>query len=140
MIVLDTNVVSELMRPQPSAQVLAWVASQSVTELFTTSITEAEIFYGIESLAKTKRRESLRTAAEGMFTEDFAGRILAFEGDAASDYARIAAHRRALGRPISHADAQIAAIVRVRGVKLATRNVQDFAECGVEIIDPWTES
>jgi toxin FitB len=75
-----------------------------------------------------------------MFAEDFAGRVFGFEGDAARDFSRIAAHRRALGRPIGHADAQIAAIARVRGAKLATRNVPDFADCGVEVIDPWSQS
>ncbi|HEY7615838.1 MAG TPA: PIN domain-containing protein, partial [Terriglobales bacterium] len=83
MIILDTNVVSELMRPRPSSRVAAWVAKQPATEIFTTSITEAEIFHGIELLAKGKRREGLLAAAEAMFAEDFAGRILAFESDAA---------------------------------------------------------
>ena len=87
MIVLDTNVLSELMRPKPFAQVVAWVALQPAAELFTTAITEAEIFYGIELLAKSKRRDSLLAAAEKMFTEDFAGRILGFESEAARHFA-----------------------------------------------------
>ena len=140
MIILDTNVVSELMRPKPSAHVLGWVAKQPAADLFTTSITEAEIFYGIELLSKGKRRESLLAAAEAMFEEDFAGRVFGFEGDAARDFSRIAAHRRALGRPISHADAQIAAIARVHRAKLATRNVADFSECSVDVIDPWSHT
>ena len=137
MIILDTNVLSELMRPKPSSRVAAWIAQQSLADLFTTAITEAEIFYGIELLAKGKRRDGLLAAAEGMFTEDFAGRVLAFERDAAQHFAKIAAHRRALGRPISHADAQIASIVRAHGAKLATGNGPDFAECGIVVIDPW---
>ena len=137
MIVLDTNVLSELMRPKPSARVVAWIAQQPPADLFTTAITEAEIFYGIELLAKGKRRDGLLAAAEGMFTEDFAGRVLAFESDAAHHFARIAAHRRALGRPISHADAQIAAIARAHGAKLATGNGPDFADCSITVIDPW---
>jgi len=140
MIILDTNVVSELMRPRPSSRVAAWVAKQPATEIFTTSITEAEIFYGIELLAKGKRREGLLAAAEAMFAEDFAGRILAFESDAARVFSRIAAHRRALGRPISHADAQIAAIAQIRAAKLATRNIVDFVDCRVDVIDPWNGS
>ena len=140
MIILDTNVVSELMRPKPSTQVVAWVEKQPATDLYTTSINEAEIFYGIEPLGKGKRRESLLAAAEAMFAEDFAGRVLAFEGDAARDFSRIAARRRALGRPISHADAQIAAIARVHRAKLATRNAPDFADCNIEVIDPWSQS
>jgi toxin FitB len=137
MIVLDTNVLSELMRPEPSPRVTAWVAEQAATELFTTSITEAEIFYGIALLTKSKRRERLMAAAEAVFVEDFAGRIFGFDSEAARAFSKIAAHRRALGRPISYADAQIAAISRVRGAKLATRNVADFSDCGVDVLNPW---
>jgi predicted nucleic acid-binding protein len=138
MIVLDTNVLSELMKPKPSARVVAWTTSQSSAELFTTSLTEAEIFYGIELLGKGKRREGLLAAAEAMFTEDFAGRVLPFDGNAARQFSRIATHRRSLGRPISHADAQIAAIARVHGAKLATRNGSDFSDCELDVIDPWS--
>ena len=137
MIILDTNVLSELMRPKPSPRVVAWVAKQSGTELFTTSITEAEIFYGIELLAKGKCREELLAAAEAMFAEDLAGRVFGFESDAARVFSRIAAQRRALGSPISHADAQIAAIAHARRAKLASRNVADFRDCGLEVVDPW---
>src|SRR3954453_13407068 len=106
------------MRPKPSAQVATWVAQQPGTELFTTSVTEAEIFYGIELLGRGKRREALLAAAEAMFSEDFAGRVFVFDSDAARVYAKIGAARRALGRPISHADAQIAALAQVRGASL----------------------
>ncbi len=140
MIVLDTNVLSELMRPKPSTRVVAWVASQSSVELVTTSITEAEIFYGIELLTRGKRREALLAAAEAMFAEDLAGRVFGFDSDAARVFSKISAHRRALGRPISHADAQIAAIAQARGAKLATRNVPDFAGCGLDLVDPWNAS
>jgi predicted nucleic acid-binding protein len=136
-IVLDTNVLSNLMRPKPSAQVVAWIAQQPLVDLYTTAITEAEIFYGIQLLAKGKRRDGLLAAAEGMFTEDFAGRVLAFESDAAHYFARIAADRRALGRPISHADGQIASIARAHGANLATGNGPDFADCSITVIDPW---
>jgi len=137
MIILDTNVLSELMRPKPSARVVAWVAKQPAAELCTTSITEAEIFYGIELLGKGKRREGLLAAAEAMFTDDLGGRIFGFESDSARAFSKIAAYRSALGRPISHADAQIAAIAQVRGTKLATRNVADFGNCGLDVVDPW---
>jgi toxin FitB len=140
MIILDTNLLSELMRPNPSPAVVAWVARQPAAELFTTSITEAEVFYGMELLTKGKRREGLLAAAEAMFAEDLAGRIFGFESEAARVFSKIAAHRRALGRPISHADAQIAAITRMRGAKLATRNVADFEDCGLDIVDPWNGS
>jgi len=136
-IVLDTNVLSELMRPKPAAQVVAWIAQQPMADLCTTAITEAEIFYGIELLGKGKRRNGLLAAADAMFTQDFAGRVLAFESDAAHHFASIAAHRRAIGRPISHADAQIAAIARAHGAKLATGNGPDFANCSITVIDPW---
>ena len=140
MIIIDTNVLSELMRPKPSPRLIEWVAKQPVTELFTTSITEAEIFYGMELLPKSKRREGLLAAAEAMFAEDFAGRIFGFDSDAARVFSKIAAHRRALGSPISHADAQIAAIAQVRGAKLATRNVADFENCHLDVVDPWRGS
>jgi toxin FitB len=140
MIILDTNVLSELMRPEPSPRVVAWIAKQPSTELFTTSITEAEILYGIELLTKGKRREGLLAAAEAMFAEDLAGRIFGFESDAARAFSKIAAHRHVLGRPISHADAQIAAIAQVRGAKLATRNIADFGDCGLDVVDPWNGS
>jgi toxin FitB len=137
MIILDTNVLAELMRPKPAPHVVAWIAKQPAVELFTTSITEAEVFYGIELLSKGKRREALLGVAEAMFAEDFAGRIFGFESDAARAFSGISAHRRALGRPISHADAQIAAIAQVRSAKLATRNLGDFQDCGLEVINPW---
>jgi toxin FitB len=138
-IILDTNVLSELMRPRPSATVVSWVGKQPAAELFTTSITEAEIFYGVELLTRGRRRDGLLAAAEAMFAQDFAGRILAFDSEAARGFARIAAHRRAAGKPISHADSQIAAIVRLHGALLATRNVADFADCEIRLIDPWEE-
>ena len=137
MIILATNVISELMRPEPSSVVTAWVAKRPGQELFTTSITEAEIFYGIELLTKGKRREALRAAAEAMFAEDFRGRIFAFGSEAARAFSKIAAHRRQLGKPISNADAQVAAIARVQKARLATRNVTDFMDCELDVIDPW---
>ena len=140
MIILDTNVLSELMRLEPFPRVVAWVTKQPATELFTTSITEAEIFCGIELLTKGKRREKLLAAAEAMFAEDLADRVFGFESDAARVFSKITAHRHTLGRPIHHADAQIAAICQVRGAKLATRNVADFEDCGFDVIDPWSVS
>jgi len=140
MIILDTNVLSELMRPKPSPRVSAWIGQQAATEVFTTAMTEAQIFYGIELLVKNKRREQLLAAADALFTEDLAGRVLAFDSVAARVFSHIAAHRRGFGRPISHADAQIAAVTQVQGARLATRNTADFADCGVDLIDPWSTS
>jgi predicted nucleic acid-binding protein len=140
MIVLDTNVLSELMRRTPAADVVRWTASQPASSLYTTSVTQAEIFHGIMLLPAGRRRNALEAAAEAMFDEEFNGRILAFGSDAARPYARIAADRRRAGRPISHFDAQIAAIARSAGAGVATRNVADFGDCGVKVVDPWTHS
>ena len=112
MIVLDTNVVSELMRPRPSADVIEWVARQAAPTQYFTTISEAELRYGVEILPTGRRRERLLAEIEGMLRKDFAGRILPFDREAAHVYAVIAAERRAAGHPISHADCQIAAVAR----------------------------
>jgi hypothetical protein len=136
-IILDTNVVSELMKAAPAGRVLGWTAAQPVSALFTTSITQAEILHGLALLPAGRRRNALESTAETMFREDFAGRILPFGSDAARAYARIAADRRRAGRPISHFDAQIAAIARATGAAIATRNVADYDRCGVKVVNPW---
>ena len=137
MIVLDTNVLSELMKPAPSQSVVRWVAGQAATSLYTTSITQAEILHGVGLLPAGRRRNALQAAAEAMFDGDFSGRVLPFGSDAARAYAPIAAGRRRSGRPISHFDAQIAAIASSTGAAVATRNTADYEACGVELIDPW---
>jgi len=137
MIVLDTNVLSEPLRPSPSTKVLDWMRSQPNTVLFTTTITEAELLYGIAFLPRGKRRDLLKSVVERMFAVHLAGRVLPFDNAAARDYADIAAVRRRSGRPMSEPDARIAAIARSRGAELATRNVADFAGCELEVINPW---
>jgi hypothetical protein len=137
MIILDTNVLSELMKPAPGAAVTAWIGTQPASSLYTTRITQAEILHGILLLPAGRRRTGLEAAATAMFSEDFGGRILGFGADAAPVYARLASARRRAGRPISHFDAQIAAIAHSTGAALATRNLADFADCGVTLIDPW---
>jgi hypothetical protein len=137
MIILDTNVLSELMKPAPGESVVRWMSAQAATSLYTTSITQAEILHGVMLLPSGRRRNAVKTAAEAMFKEDFAGRILPFGSDAADPYADIAVERRRAGRPISHFDAQIAAIARSAGAGIATRNVADFDDCGVKVINPW---
>jgi hypothetical protein len=137
MIILDTNVLSELMRPEPASEVLRWLATYPASRLFTTAITQAEILYGIELLPAGKRRAGLESAVEAMFEEDFTGRVLPFDSDAARVFPQIAASRRALGRPITQIDAQIAAIARSRGATLATRNSGDFEHCGIPLLNPW---
>jgi predicted nucleic acid-binding protein len=137
MIVLDTNVLSEVLRPGPEPRVLDWLGQQLPASLFVTTITQAEILYGIAILDPGRRRDDLQAAAMAMFAEDFAGRILGFDIDAAPVFAELAAERRQLGKPISQFDAQIAAITRSRGAALATRNQRDFESCGIDLIDPW---
>lgn len=137
MIVLDTNVISEIMKPEASPIVEAWLSRQIRNDLFTTAITVAEVLYGIELLPKGKRRDSLLREAEATFAEDFAGQVLTFDEPAARAFALISAARRTRGRPISTQDAQIAAIARVHGATLVTRNKGDFEGCGVVLLDPW---
>ncbi len=138
MLVLDTNVVSELMRPSPSSQVLVWLSGQGDSELYTTAITLAEIRYGIEHLADGRRKELLRTTADGVF-ESFAEQVLPFDGMAARRYAAIVSGRDRGGGPIDGFDAQIASICRQHQAILATRNGADFEYTGIEVVDPWQE-
>jgi predicted nucleic acid-binding protein len=140
MIVLDTNVLSELMRSHPAAPVFAWAAAQPRTALYTTSINKAEVLYGIAVLPEGRRRTALAVAAEAMFIDDFAGRVLPFDEEAAVRYAEIITARRREGRPIEAFDAQIAATARVAGAELATRDVGDFAGCGLALVNPWETS
>ena len=138
MILLDTNILSEIMRPTPDQVVEAWIGQQPPASLFISTITEAELRYGAALMPKGRRRDAVSAAIEGMITEDFHGRILAFDSTATNFYAVIAANRRTSGRPITPFDAQIAAIARSRGATLATRNVADFEGCGIEIVNPWS--
>jgi len=136
-IVLDTNVLSEEIRHSPSPKVLRWFEEQDPVSVFTTAVTQAEMLYGLESLPVGRRRSTLQQAIEKMFEEEFLGRILPFDEDAARSFAKIVAARDALGRPISQFDAMIGAIAKSRHAALATRNVADFQGCGLRIIDPW---
>ncbi|MBC3206495.1 type II toxin-antitoxin system VapC family toxin [Pseudomonas sp. SWRI111] len=137
MIVLDTNVLSEFMRIEPEARVLAWVDAQPAMDLAVSAITVAEILHGIARLPSGKRKQKLQAHALAMFEEDFAGRILPFDAHAAVEYAALVADAEAKGRGIAMADAQIAAICRGRGASIATRNVRDFEFSGIEVINPW---
>jgi predicted nucleic acid-binding protein len=136
-IVLDTNIVSEASKSDPSKRVLDWIRSEPLAALFTTTITEAELLYGIALLPAGRRRQLLEQAVIQILDEDFTGRILPFDSAAAQEFADIAAGRRRAGRPIGEADCRIAAIVRSRGASLATRNVSDFVDCGITLINPW---
>lgn len=125
------------MRPQPDRRVVLWFTAQPATSLYTSAVTEAEILHGLLLLPAGRRRDAFEAAAEAMFKEDFSGRILAFDSDAARAYARITVLRHRAGRPISQFDAQIAAIAQTVGATIATRNVKDYAGCGVKLVDPW---
>ncbi|MDE0334261.1 MAG: type II toxin-antitoxin system VapC family toxin [Defluviicoccus sp.] len=137
MVVLDTNVVSELMLVAPNQGVLTWIDDWPTRELFVTAVTEAEVRTGVAILPVGARRREIGQAAERLIGGLFAGRVLPFDSSAACAYADIAATRRAAGRPVSQPDCQIAAIARSRDMAVATRNVRDFSETGVEVIDPW---
>lgn len=137
MIILDTNVVSELMRASPEPRVLRWFSNQTAQDLHVTAVTMAEILYGIELISAARRRDVVRTAAEKMFEEVFADRILIFEDRASRAFSQIASSRRRQGKPMSEFDAQTAAITRVLGATLATRNPYVFEGCGVRLVNPW---
>ena len=137
MILLDTNVVSELMRKSPDPGVEAWVASHPVVDLYFSAVGEAELRYGAAVMPMGRRRDTLVTDIESMLGAAFDGRILPFDSGAALAYTEVASARRAIGRPVPIADCQIAAIARSRGMVMATRNVRDFADIGVDVIDPW---
>ncbi len=138
--ILDTNVLSELLRAKPATAVLAWFAAQPAEALFVSAVTQAEMMLGARLLPAGKRRAALEQALSAMFDQDFSGRILPFDAGTVAAYVEIVAERRSLGRPISQFDAQIASIARRASAKLATRNTADFENCGVALIDPWAES
>jgi predicted nucleic acid-binding protein len=137
MMVLDTNVVSELMRLQPDPSVLHWIDGQDPNELWLSAVVAAELMYGVARLPIGKRKEKLALAVTDMLEQDFAGRVLPFDLAAASVYADIAAQSERSGKNLSMADAQIAASCLVHGASLVTRNVKDFAVPGLTIINPW---
>lgn len=134
--VLDTNVVSELMRPEPAPQVADWVRRRDRRELRMTSITVAEIRYGIARLPSGRRKQTLLDAAGDVFRR-FPDQVLPIDQAAAEQYATIALARERAGRPIPGFDALIAAVCRSRNAGLATRNLADFDGIGIELVDPW---
>ncbi len=139
MILLDTNVLSELMRAKPDPNVIAWVDAQRSSDLVISSITVAEILYGIARMPDGKRKDSLYVLASAMFEEDFAGSILAFDADAAVHYADLVAASERSGKIADMGDGQIAAIARLHGARIATRNVRHFEAFGILLVNPWNE-
>ena len=137
-VLLDTNVVSELIRKSPDPTVEMWAAGLPLEELFFSAVGEAELRYGAAILPAARRRQTLVSDIERMLRDAFEDRVLPFDSDAARVCADIAAVRRAAGRPVAPADCQIAAIARSRHMAVATRNVRDFEDVGIELVDPWT--
>lgn len=137
MIILDTNVLSELTRTVPAPAVLAWLDGLPAADVATTAVTAAELRYGVARLPDGARKAALTTAVNAMLTVDFAGRVHPFDATAAAHYAVLVTDRERLGRPINLPDAQIAAICRTQHTALATRNIRDFTDTGIELINPW---
>lgn len=137
MFLIDTNVISELMRATPAPSVLNWFSTQVPSTLYLSAVTEAELRTGIAILPAGLRREGLKAALDATIALDFEGRILPFDTDAAKTYAEIAAGRRSAGRPIADADCQIAAIALAAGMPVVTCNTRDFEGCGIDVINPW---
>ncbi|MDT0378491.1 type II toxin-antitoxin system VapC family toxin [Streptomyces sp. DSM 42041] len=135
---LDTNVLSELVRRNPEPSVIAWLDGVPGRDLATTAVTAAELFHGVERLAPGKRRTALREALHALLHEDLRGRVEPFDAVAAEEYALVVRDREAAGMPVSVPDAQIAAVCRALGATLATRNVKDFVRTGIALIDPWS--
>ena len=137
MIVLDTNVASELSKANPDVSVLAWLARQSPPDLYLTAVSEAELGYGLAKLPDGRRRNAVAAGNDRVINEILEGRVLPFGRNAARHYAEIRAHRERIGRPISEMDCMIAAIARANGAAIATRDAGGFADCGIQAINPW---
>ena len=137
-LLLDTNVLSEILRSAPDPAVLRWFAAQRDGDLFVSAVTQAEMFLGARLLPAGKRRQRLQEALRGLFEAETANPVLPFDGPAVNHYVEIVATRRSAGRPISQFDAQIAAIALQNDLSLVTRNVRDFEGCGLRLIDPWS--
>jgi toxin FitB len=136
-IVLDTNVVSELMRKDAAAEVVAWVDGHPGDQVFITAVTAAELLYGVTRLPDGRRKRVLAAKVRDLIDEDFEDQVLPFNSDSAHHYAEIVASRERLGKPISMADAQIAAICRQYDLGLGTRNTRDFTDTGIRVFNPW---
>ncbi len=137
MILVDTNVISELMKPRPSQTVVEWFESTDPATVFVSTVTIAEIVYGLNLLPQGKRRQQLTKAFQAVIAEAFSHRIISFDEAAASMYGELMAQRQKMGRPMAIGDCQIAAIASARGYILATRNVRDFEDCGLTLVNPF---
>ena len=135
--VLDTNVLSELMRPEPHPGVFEWVAEQPRAALYTTSLSRAEILAGIAVMPDGRRRAALAESAAAMFGEEFQGRILPFDAEAATAYAAFFALRRQSGRPIATTDLIVAATAHAHDAAVVSRDTRGFEGCGLTLVNPW---
>ena len=140
MIILDTNVVSEIFKPKPDPAAAGWLMAQPKERCFLTAISKSELLFGLACMPDGRRKRDLADVMQAFFEVELLTLVLAFEGSDAEHYADILASRKRLGRRIGELDAQIAAIARRRSYNVATRNVSDFEHCGVEIINPWEYS
>jgi predicted nucleic acid-binding protein len=140
MILLDTNMVSEVMKVSPADNVLAWLNEQESDKIYVSTITIGEIVFGLRMLPEGKRRSVLNEKFEQFVALAFDQRVLAYDEPAARAYGELMGNRRTLGRPMSVSDGQIAAIARSKHLAVATRNADDFDSCGVEVIDPFVKS
>jgi predicted nucleic acid-binding protein len=136
-ILLDTNVISELVRPLPDPAVLSFVSRQAPDAVFTAAICEAEIHYGLARLPPGRRRDDLTARITAFFATGFPARVLRFDSACAVLYGKIRADREAAGMPISVEDGMIAATARAHGAMVVTRNLTDFRDCGIDIVSPW---
>jgi len=137
-IIVDTNILSEFMTSPPASSVFEWLNAQDTLALFLTSITIAEIGFGLRVMPMGKRRQLLQESFEQFVATAFDSRILSFDEPAARMYGEVKGYRKEIGRPLSDLDGQIAAIARTNGFAVATRNIKDFEECGIELINPFT--
>ena len=137
MFLLDTNILSALMRDKPTPEVATWVSGQPPELLFTAAVCQAEILSGLAIMPEGRRRSDLEAAARAMFLEDFEGRVLPFDMAAAVAYADVFASRRRTGRSTATVDLMIASVARSNGASVVTRNVADFEGCGVAVVNPW---
>lgn len=137
MIILDTNVVSELSAPDPAPRVVAWVANQPEADLYITAVNEVELLAGSSSMPAGRRRNEVVALNAKIIEEVLGGRVLSFDREAARQYAQIKTTRDRIGRRIQYMDCMIAAIARAHGAAVATRDISGFENCGIEIINPW---
>jgi predicted nucleic acid-binding protein len=139
MILLDTNIISEMMKPVPNVIVMSWIGRQDILQMFISTITIAEISYGLNVLPQGIRN-GLEEAFNKAIAEAFTGRLLVFDESAAHHYGKIMSYRKELGKPLGVPDGQIAAIARAHGAAMATRNLRDFMDCGLQLINPFKEN